>query len=72
MTTIAGNDTDSPGPNKWLTFTLLGQQRVGDQLANCVNLFGMRTDDDNATGVVTVAVENLLDCNGLYDIQVRV
>lgn len=70
--TITATDKDSEGPNKWMTFTLIDQKRIGDQLPNCLNLFKMQTLADKSSGQVLVAVDDMYDCNGEYDITINV
>ena len=69
---IQGNDSDSNGPNKWMTFTLHGQTSLGtNQPEKCQKLFRLETVD-NSTGKVIVDVADMLDCRGNYDIIVQV
>lgn len=72
VTSIEGYDKDSNGPNKWLTFTLHGQNRLGDStLEKCVQPFRMETVN-NSTGKLVVVVSDMLNCTGSYDIIVQV
>lgn len=69
---IQGRDNDSTGPNKWMTFTLHGETRLGgNQPDKCKNLFRLETVD-NSTGKVFLNVPEMLDCTGSYDITVQV
>ncbi|KAK4025229.1 hypothetical protein OUZ56_014304 [Daphnia magna] len=71
VTSIEGYDKDSNGPNKWLTFTLHGQNRLGDStLEKCVQPFRMETVN-NSTGKLVVVVSDMLNCTGSYDIIVQ-
>jgi hypothetical protein len=72
VVSIQGTDKDSIGPNKWMTFTLHGQTRLGsNQPEKCKELFRLETVD-NSTGNVLVNVPDMLDCTGNYDIIVQV
>ncbi|KAI9562557.1 hypothetical protein GHT06_010010 [Daphnia sinensis] len=71
VTSIQGYDADSNGPNKWLTFTLHGQNRLGSSPSEkCKQPFRMETVN-NSTGKLVVAVSDMLNCTGIYDIIVQ-
>ena len=54
-----------------MSFTLHEQKRLGEQLDKCKNLFRLVTDSFT-DGRLVVAVENMFDCSGNYNITVQV
>ncbi|XP_057368096.1 cadherin-23-like [Daphnia carinata] len=71
VASVEGSDADSNGPNKWLTFTLHGQNRLGNSPSEkCDRPFRMETVN-NSTGKLVVAVSDILNCTGIYDVIVQ-
>ena len=54
-----------------MEFTLKEQKRLGEQLDQCKELFGMVTDNFSI-GRLIVAVSDMLDCKGNYDVTIEV